>query len=275
LLIAMGPMLGLPVHDWLGTRLARWLELAFAAPVVLWSGWPLLVRGWKSFRTGNLNMFSLIAMGVTAAFAFSTVAVIAPGIFPDGFRDHHGQVGVHFEAAAVIVVLVLLGQLLELAARDRTGAAIRALLDLAPKTARRLGPEDTETEIPLEDVRTGDRLRVRPGAAVPVDGTVLDGRTAIDESMITGEPMPVEKAEGDPVTGGTLNGTGSLVIAAERVGTDTMLARIVAMVAEAQRSRAPIQRLADAVAAWFVPAVIGVAVIAFITWAVFGPAPAL
>ncbi len=274
-LLAMGPMVGLPVGDWIGEGTARWLELILATPVILWSGWPFLVRGAKSFRTMNLNMFSLIGMGVTAAYAFSLVAVIAPGLFPAGFRDHSGQVGVYFEAGAVIVVLVLLGQLLELQARERTGSAIRALLDLAAKTARILRPDGREEEIPLEEVQVGDRLRVRPGDKVPVDGAVVEGRSSVDESMLTGEPVPVEKTPGDRVTGATINGTGSLVIEAERVGRDTMLAQIVEMVANAQRSRAPIQKLADAVAGWFVPAVIGVAAIAFFAWAIWGPAPAL
>jgi Cu+-exporting ATPase len=275
LVVAMGPMLGLPVGEWLGERTARWLELILATPVILWSGWPFLVRGWKSFRTMNLNMFSLIAMGVTAAYAFSVVAVIAPGLFPHGFRDHSGQVGVYFEAGAVIVVLVLLGQILELGARERTGSAIRALLDLAAKTARVIRPDGREEEIPLEQVQVGDRLRVRPGEKVPVDGEVVEGRSSVDESMLTGEPVPVEKVAGDPVTGATINGTGSLIIEAKRVGKHTMLAQIVEMVAAAQRSRAPIQKLADAVAGWFVPAVIGVAVVAFIAWAIWGPTPAL
>ena len=274
--IAMGPMLGLPVGQWLGERAARWAELALATPVVLWCGRPFLVRGWRSFRTWNLNMFSLIAMGVAAAYAFSVVAVLAPGLFPAGFRDHHsGQVGVYFEAAAVIVVLVLFGQILELGARERTGSAIRALLDLAPKTARLLRPDGREEEVALDTVQVGDRLRVRPGEKIPVDGIVADGRSSVDESMLTGEPVPVEKVAGDPVTGATLTGAGSLVIEAQRVGRDTVLAQIVGMVAAAQRSRAPIQKLADAVAGWFVPAVIGVAVLAFLAWAAFGPPPSL
>jgi Cu+-exporting ATPase len=273
--IAMGPMVGLPVDAWIGARVARWLELILATPVVLWSGWPFLVRGWKSFRTTNLNMFSLIGMGVTAAYLFSFVAVVAPGLFPHGFRDHSGQVGVYFEAAAVIVVLVLIGQILELGARERTGSAIRALLDLAANTARVVRPDGREEEVPLEAVVVGDRLRVRPGEKVPVDGVVVEGRSSVDESMLTGEPVPVEKVAGDAVTGATINGTGSLIVEAQRVGKDTMLAQIVEMVASAQRSRAPIQKVADAVAGWFVPAVIGVAVLAFIGWAIWGPTPAL
>ncbi|MBP7001081.1 heavy metal translocating P-type ATPase [Amaricoccus sp.] len=274
-LIAMGPMVGLPVGAWLGGA-ARWLELALATPVVLWCGWPFLVRGWRSFRTWRLNMFSLIGMGVVAAYGFSVVATLAPGLFPDGFRDHHtGQVGVYFEASAVIVVLVLLGQMLELGARERTGSAIRALMDLGAKTARVVRADGSEAEVPLEAVVVGDRVRVRPGEKAPVDGVVVEGRSAVDESMLTGEPAPVEKGPGDRVTGATINGTGTLVIEAERVGRDTVLAQIVEMVAAAQRSRAPVQRVADAVAAWFVPAVIAVAVVAFVAWAVWGPTPAL
>jgi len=272
--LAMGGYVGLPVRSWVGHGLAHWLELILATPVILWSGWPFLVRGWKSFRTMNLNMFSLIGMGVTAAWAFSTVAVVAPGLFPSGFRDPEGNVGVYFEAGAVIVVLVLLGQILELRARERTGSAIRALLDLAAKSARLIRADETEEEVPLEHVQIGDRIRVRPGEKVPVDGEVVDGRSSVDESMLTGEPVPVEKVVGDPVTGATINGTGSLVIEAKRVGKDTMLAQIVEMVAAAQRSRAPIQKLADAVAGYFVPAVIAVAIISFVAWSTWGPAPA-
>jgi Cu+-exporting ATPase len=274
LVLTMGPLIGLPVRDWLGERLTLWLELALGTPVILWSGWPFFVRGWKSFMTMNLNMFSLIGMGVAAAYAYSVAAVLAPGIFPDGFRDAEGHVGVYFEAAAVIVVLVLLGQMLELRARERTGAAIRALLDLAAKTARIIRENGSEEEIPLEDVQVGDRLRVRPGDKVPVDGEVVEGRSSVDESMLTGESIPVEKVAGDKVTGATINGTGTLVMQATRVGKDTMLAQIVEMVATAQRSRAPIQKWADMVAGKFVPAVIGVAILSFIAWAVWGPAPA-
>ena len=267
-------MVGLPVREWVGEREALWIELILGVPVILWSGWPFLVRGAKSFRTMNLNMFSLIGVGVTAALLFSIVAVLVPDIFPEGFRDSEGHVGVYFEAGAVIVVLVLLGQILELGARERTGAAIRALLDLAAKTARVIRPDGSEAEIALEDVMVGDRLRVRPGEKVPVDGVVVEGHSSIDESMITGEPVPVEKSQDDLVTGATINGTGSLVIEAKRVGKDTMLARIVNMVAEAQRSRAPIQKLVDTVAGSFVPAVIGIAALSFIGWAIWGPAPA-
>ena len=274
-LLAMGGYVGMPIRDWTGERLAHWLELILATPVIVWAGWPFLVRGWKSFRTLNLNMFSLIAMGVFAAWTFSTVAVLAPGLFPAGFRDDRGNVGIYFEAGAVIVVLVLLGQILELRARERTGSAIRALLDLAAKTARVIRPDGSEEEVPLEDVHIGDRLRVRPGDKVPVDGEVVEGRSSVDESMLTGEPVPVEKVTGDPVTGATIIGTGSLIIEARRVGKDTMLAQIVEMVAAAQRSRAPIQKLADAVAGYFVPAVIGIAILSFIAWAIWGPEPAL
>jgi Cu+-exporting ATPase len=244
-------------------------------PVILWAGWPFFVRGVKSVANRNLNMFTLIAMGVGAAYLFSVVAVFAPGVFPEGFRDAEGNVGVYFEAGAVIVVLVLLGQVMELGARERTGAAIRALLDLAAKTARVIREDGREEEISLEDVKVGDRLRVRPGDKVPVDGVVVEGRSSIDESMISGEPIPVEKVAGDKVTGATINGTGSLVMEAKRVGADTMLSQIVEMVANAQRSRAPIQKLADAVAGKFVPAVIVIAIISFISWGIWGPAPAL
>jgi len=275
LVLTMGPYLGLPVRDIFGERTTLWIELVLGTPVVLWCGWPFLVRGWNSFRTMNLNMFSLIGMGVLAAWIFSIAAVLAPSIFPDGFRDAEGHVGVYFEAAAVIVTLVLLGQVMELRAREGTGKAIRALLDMAAKTARVIRPDGSEEEIPLEDVQVGDRLRVRPGDKVPVDGEVTDGRSSIDESMITGEPVPVEKVTGDAVTGATINGTGSLVIEATRVGADTMLAQIVEMVSNAQRSRAPIQKYADKVAGYFVPVVILIAGLAFVAWAVWGPTPAL
>ncbi len=275
LLLTMGPMLGLGfLRDMLGERPALWVELVLATPVVLWSGWPFFVRAVKSLISRNLNMFTLIGIGVAAAYGFSIVAVLAPGIFPAGFQDAHGNVGVYFEAGAVIVVLVLLGQLLELGARERTGTAIRALLDLAAKTARIIREDGREEEVPLEEVKVGDRLRVRPGDKVPVDGVVVEGHSSIDESMISGEPLPVEKAEGDLVTGATVNGTGSFIIEAKRVGSDTVLSQIVNMVAEAQRSRAPIQKLADSVAGYFVPAVVAVAAIAFVAWAVWGPSPA-
>ncbi|MSU92189.1 heavy metal translocating P-type ATPase, partial [Rhodobacteraceae bacterium 2CG4] len=276
LILTMAPYVGFPeVREIFGERATLWIELVLGTPVVLWCGWPFMVRGWNSFKTMNLNMFSLISMGVMAAWIFSVVAVLAPGIFPDGFRDDEGHVGVYFEAAAVIVTLVLLGQVMELRAREGTGKAIRALLDMAAKTARAIRDDGSEEEIPLEDVQVGDRLRVRPGDKVPVDGVVLDGRSSVDESMISGEPVPVEKTEGDPVTGATINGTGSLVMEATRVGSDTMLAQIVEMVSNAQRSRAPIQKYADRVAGFFVPAVIAIAALSFIAWAVWGPAPAL
>ncbi|MGH1484168.1 MAG: HAD-IC family P-type ATPase, partial [Geminicoccales bacterium] len=265
--LAMGPLIGLGfLRDILGEGPTLWIELALSTPVILWAGWPFFVRGVKSVISRNLNMFTLIAMGVGAAYLFSVVAVIAPGIFPTGFRNAEGHVGVYFEAGAVIVVLVLLGQLLELRARERTGSAIRALLDLAAKTARVIRDDGSEEEVPLEDVVVGDRLRVRPGDKVPVDGLVVEGRSSVDESMISGEPVPVEKVTGDEVTGATINGTGSLVIEARRVGADTLLSQIVEMVANAQRSRAPIQKFADLVAGRFVPAVIVVAILAFIAW---------
>jgi Cu+-exporting ATPase len=254
---------------------SNWLQLAFATPVVLWAGWPFFERGYASLRTRNLNMFTLIAMGTGVAWLYSVLATAAPQLFPAAFRGSGGAVAVYFEAAAVITVLVLLGQVLELRAREATGGAIRALLDLAPKTARRIGPDESEEEISLDAVSVGDRLRVRPGEKVPVDGEVLDGRSAIDESMVTGESMPVTKAKGDAVIGGTLNRSGGLIIAAQKVGRDTMLAQIVQLVAEAQRSRAPIQRLADQVSGYFVPAVILVAILAFAAWAVWGPEPRL
>ncbi|MBW6507797.1 MAG: copper-translocating P-type ATPase [Rhodobacteraceae bacterium] len=276
LILTMTPYLGISaVRNFFGDRASMWLEVALASPVILWAGWPFFVRGAISFRTLNLNMFSLIAMGVGAAYAFSIVAVLAPGIFPPGFRNADGNVGVYFEAAAVIVTLVLLGQVLELRAREGTGRAIRALLDMAPKTARVIRADGSEEEIPLEHVAVGDHLRVRPGDKVPVDGEVIEGRSAIDESMISGEPVPVEKVVGDKLTGATINGTGSLVMQATRVGADTMLSQIVEMVANAQKSRAPIQKFADIVAGRFVPAVIGVSLASFVVWAIWGPAPAL
>ena len=276
LILTMGPFVGLGfIREMIGERTVLWIELLLGSPVILWSGWPFFERGVKSVINRSLNMFTLISLGVGAAYLFSVVAVLMPDIFPVGFRDAEGHVGVYFEAGAVIVVLVLLGQLMELGARERTGSAIRALLDLAPKTARIIHADNREEEIPLEDVAVGDRLRVRPGDKVPVDGVVLEGRSSIDESMISGESVPVEKTEGDAVTGATINGTGSLIIEAKRVGVDTLLSQIVDMVANAQRSRAPIQKLADSVAGKFVPAVLGIAVLAFIGWAVWGPTPAL
>lgn len=258
---------------------SNWLQLVLATPVVLWAGWPFFQRGWVSLRTRNLNMFTLIAMGTGVAWLYSVVATIAPGIFPESFRSASemgmgtGAVDVYFEAAAVITVLVLLGQVLELRAREQTSGAIRALLDLTPTTARRLRPDGTDEEIGLDQVRIDDTLRVRPGEKVPVDGQVLDGRSSVDESLVTGESMPVPKTTGDAVIGGTINTTGALVIRADRIGHDTVLARIVTLVAEAQRSRAPIQRMADRVAGYFVPAVIAIAVIAFVIWAMVGPDP--
>jgi len=276
LILTMGPFLGLGfVRDLLGERTALWVELVLSTPVVLWAGWPFFVRGVKSVVNRSLNMFTLIGLGVGSAYLFSIVAVLFPGLFPDGFGDAQGHVGVYFEAGAVIVVLVLLGQVMELGARERTGSAIRALLDLAAKTAHVIRADGREEEIPLEDVVVGEHLRVRPGDKVPVDGIVREGHSSIDESMISGEPVPVEKVAGDRVTGATVNGTGSLIIEAQRVGGDTVLSQIVDMVANAQRSRAPIQKLADAVAGKFVPAVIGIAILAFIAWATWGPAPAL
>jgi Cu+-exporting ATPase len=254
-------------------RQSNWLQLALATPVVLWAGWPFFERGWASVVNRSLNMFTLIAMGTGVAWLYSVIATFGPGMFPAAFRGHDGSVAVYFEAAAVITVLVLLGQMLELRAREATSGAIRALLDLAPKTARAIRPDGAEEEVGLDQVVVGDRLRVRPGEKVPVDGTVIEGRSAVDESMVTGESMPVTKAVGDAVIGGTVNQSGGLVIEARKVGRDTMLAQIVQLVAEAQRSRAPIQRLADQVSAWFVPAVIAIAALAFAAWAIWGPEP--
>lgn len=268
-----GHLIGL-VPGVISAPMSAWIQLVLATPVVLWAGWPFFVRGWDSVRTGNLNMFTLIAMGTGVAWGYSVVATVAPDVFPDSFRDM-GVVDVYFEAAAVITVLVLLGQVLELRAREQTSGAIKALLNLTPKTARRIGPDGADEEITLEDVQIGDRLRVRPGERVPVDGAVEEGSSTVDESVVTGESMPVAKTAGDTVIGGTINQSGGLVMRAEKIGRDTMLARIVAMVAQAQRSRAPIQRIADRVAGVFVPAVIAVAVIAFIIWALVGPDPKL
>ncbi len=278
LILAMGhylPGIGPALEALVPAGVSRLAELALATPVVLWAGWPFFQRGWKSLITWNLNMFTLIAIGVGAAYAYSVVATLVPGTFPAGFRDESGQVGVYFEVGAVIVVLVLLGQVLELRAREKTGGALRALLDLAPQTARRLAESGGDEEIPLDQVRHGDRLRVRPGDKVPVDGEIIEGRSSLDESMVTGESMPVQKAAGDKVIGGTINGTGGFVMRAERVGSETLLAQIVQMVAEAQRSRAPIQRLTDQVSGYFVPVVVVIAAISFAVWALWGPAPAL
>ncbi|MDP3217275.1 MAG: heavy metal translocating P-type ATPase [Deltaproteobacteria bacterium] len=274
--LAMGGMIpGDPIGHVVPAHLHNGVELALATPVVLWGAWPFFVRAWRSLVNRHLNMFTLIGLGVAVAYGYSLVATLAPGLFPPAFRGHGGRVAVYFEAAAVIVTLVLVGQVLELRARSQTGAAIRALLGLAPKTARRLRDDGTEEDVPLDAVEVGDRLRVRPGEKVPVDGAVLEGASSVDESMITGEPMPVEKHPGDRVVGATINGTGGLVMRAEKVGRDTLLARIVAMVAEAQRSRAPVQRLADAVAGYFVPAVILVALLTFGAWGLWGPEPRL
>ncbi|HEY7217137.1 MAG TPA: heavy metal translocating P-type ATPase [Candidatus Binatia bacterium] len=266
---------GQPLQRTFSPRLLNWLQLLLAAPVVLWGGWPFFERGWKSIVNRSLNMFTLIAIGVGTAFVYSLAATLFPDAFPPSFRGHGGEVAVYFDAAAVITTLVLLGQVLELRARSKTSKAIKALLGLAPKTARLLRDDGSETDVPLERVQVGDRLRVRPGEKVPVDGVVLEGATSVDESMISGEPIPVEKVEDSRVTGGTVNGTGSFVMRAERVGSDTLLAQIVRMVAEAQRSRAPIQKLADLVAGYFVPAVVLVAVVTFIVWALLGPEPAM
>jgi len=263
------------LHRFIMPQASNWLQFALASPVVLWGGWPFFVRGWASLKSRNLNMFTLIALGVGVAFLYSVAAVLAPGAFPEAFRMADGSVPVYFEAAAVITVLVLLGQVLELQARDQTSGAIRALLDLAPKTARRVRPDGSDEETALDQVAVGDRLRVRPGEKVPVDGAVLEGRVSLDESMVTGESMPVTRSVGDKVIGGAINKTGSFVMRAEKVGADTLLAQIVQMVAQAQRSRAPIQRMADRVAAWFVPAVMLAAVAAFAAWAAVGPEPRL
>ena len=266
-----GHFLGL--SHYVGQLTSNWLQLILATPVVLWAGWPFFQRGWQSLVNRSLNMFTLIAMGTGTAWIYSVVATVAPGIFPDAFRQHDGSVAVYFEAAAVITVLVLLGQVLELRARESTSGAIRALLDLAPKTARIIRDDGMEEEVPLDSVHVGDRLRVRPGEKVPVDGEVLEGRSAVDESMVTGESMPVTKEAGASAIGGTMNQSGALVIEARKVGRDTMLSQIVQLVAEAQRSRAPIQRLADQVSGWFVPAVIVIAILAFIAWSIWGPEP--
>ena len=273
-LIAMRDLLGLGFLETMaGPKVLHWTEFILATPVVLWCGWVFYVRAWKSVTTWNLNMFTLIGLGTMVAYVYSVVALLFPHIFPASFRSAEGTVGVYFEASAVIVTLVLLGQMLEQRARSRTGAALKALLGLAPKTARRIEADGSERDVPLDEVQVGDKLRVRPGEKVPVDGKVLDGASNVDESMITGEPVPVEKNEGAKVIGATVNSTGSLVIEAEKIGADTVLSQIVEMVAEAQRSRAPIQKLADIVAGYFVPAVIAVAIAAFIVWSIVGPEP--
>lgn len=274
-ILVMGPLFGLPMRDWLGDRLATWMELVLATPVVLWAALPFFKRAWQSILNRSPNMWTLIGIGVGAAYGFSVVATLLPGVFPDSFRTAGGQVPVYFEAAAVIIALVFLGQVLELRARERTGSAIRALMDLAPKTARRLTNQGTDEEVSLDQIQLGDQLRIRPGESIPVDGEVLEGRSSVDESMITGEPVPVEKNLGDSITGGTLNKNGSLIMRADRIGSNTMLSRIVDMVANAQRSRAPIQGMADRVSAWFVPLVVLIAIIAFVVWAMIGPAPSM
>jgi Cu+-exporting ATPase len=266
---------GIDLLPFLPPHAKQWLQLLIAIPAVLWCGWPFFVRGWESLRSARLNMFTLIAMGTGAAFLYSLLATVAPGLFPASMTDAHGLVPVYYEAAAVIVALVLLGQVLELRARERTGGAIRALLDLAPKTALKVEKSGSTETVELAAVKVGDVLRVRPGDKVPIDGTVVEGRSAVDESMLTGEPVPVEKTAGDRVTGGTLNGTGSFDMRVDRTGAETTLAQVVEMVAQAQRSRAPIQALADKVSGYFVPAVILVAIVAFIAWLIFGPSPAL
>jgi Cu+-exporting ATPase len=270
-----GHIPALRLHDFVPPSISIWIQFVLSTPVVLWAGWPFFERAWASVVHRSLNMFSLIALGTGAAYLYSLFATFAPGMFPAGFHGMGGTVAVYFEAAAVITVLVLLGQVLELRAREQTGGAIRALLNLAPKTARRLTAGGADEEVALELIQVGDRLRVRPGDGVPVDGEVLEGKGAVDESMVTGESMPAAKKPGDKIIGGTVNGTGALIMRADWIGADTMLARIVTMVSEAQRSRAPIQRMADTVSGYFVPAVLGVAVMAFIAWAIWGPAPAL
>ncbi|WP_051108303.1 heavy metal translocating P-type ATPase [Rhizobium giardinii] len=272
-ILSMGPMVGLPIREWIGARIVTYLELLLATPVVLWAARPFFERGWVSLRTGHYNMWTLIMLGVGAAYLYSVVATLLPSLFPMEFGGHHGEVAVYFEAAAVIVTLVFVGQILELRARERTGDAIRALMNLAPKTARRIQPDGTEQDAPLENILAGDHLRIRPGEAVPVDGIVTEGHSSVDESLITGEPLPVEKIVGAEVTGGTINRNGTLVVRAQKVGSDTVLSQIVEMVASAQRSRAPIQKLADRVSGWFVPAVVLVAAAAFVGWLVLGPQP--
>ena len=260
-------------HGWIDPTLSNWIQFAFATPVVLWAGWPFFVRGWQSLVTRHLNMFTLIAVGTGVAYLYSVVATVAPGSFPETFRSHGGAVAVYFESAAVITVLVLLGQVLELRAREATSGAIKALLQLAPKTARRVGADGTDHEVEIDSLAVGDHLRVRPGEKVPVDGAILEGHSSLDESLVTGESMPVTKESGDKVIAGTLNQSGGFVMRADKVGRDTLLSQIVRMVADAQRSRAPIQRLADRVAGWFVPVVIAAALVAFAAWAYFGPEP--
>ena len=275
-LIAMGDLLpGKPVSAVLPSAIRPLLELLLASPVVLWGAWPFFVRGWRSIITRHLNMFTLIALGVAVAYGYSVIAVLLPDLFPAAFRDVSGHVAVYFETAAVIVTLVLLGQVLELRARSQTGAAIRALLGLTPKTARRISASGEEEDVPIELIQAGDQLRIRPGEKVPVDGRVIEGHSSVDESMVTGEPVSVEKQANDQVVGGTVNGTGALVMRAEKVGAETLLSRIVQMVAAAQRSRAPIQKLADTVAGYFVPAVVISSILTFMAWTVWGPDPSM
>ena len=274
-ILAMGAHLGLPIDSWISPRTGQLVEMVLSAPVVLWCGWPFLERGWQSIRSGNLNMWTLIGIGVSAAFFYSLVATLLPGLFPAELKGHGGVVGVYFEAAAVIIVLVLAGQVMELKARERTGDALRALMRLAPKTAWRIGSDGQEIETPLDQIVPGDKLRVRPGDTIAVDGVVVEGESAVDEALLTGEPLPVEKQRDAKVTGGTRNTTGSFVMEARRVGAETVLAQIVGMVGEASRSRAPIQGQADRIAAWFVPAVMVIAVVAFFAWMTLGPSPRL
>ncbi len=274
IILTMGELVALPVREWIGHQTASYLEFVLATPIILWAALPFFRRGWDSIVNRSPNMWTLISIGVAAAYLYSLVATFLPGVFPEQYQMGHG-VGTYFEAAVVIVALVFVGQVLELRARERTGDAIRALLDLAPKTARRILPDGTEYDAPLENIMEGDRLRVRPGDAIPVDGTVIEGRSSLDESMLTGESMPVEKGPGDEVTGATINKNGSLVMEAGKVGSDTVLAQIVAMVSNARRSRAPIQGLADRVSAIFVPTVVVIAIVAFVVWLIFGPEPAL
>ena len=276
LVYSMGSMFfGHPFESVISPAASQWIELALATPVVMWCAWPFFVRGVRSIRALQPNMWTLISIGVSIAYAFSVVATVAPGLFPEALRTHSGRVGVYFEAAAVIVTLVLLGQVMELRARRQTGGAIRELLELAPPVARRIARDGSESDVPVEELRPEDRVRVRPGDKIPIDGVVIEGKSTVDESMLTGEPVPVEKGVDDEVTGGTVNKTGSFIMRVRRTGSETTLAQIVQMVAEAQRSRAPIQRVADAVAAWFVPVVVAVAIVAFVVWLLVGPSPAL
>lgn len=274
MIVAMSEMIpGQPVQHMFSGRILLWIQMVLSAPVILWGGWPFFKRGWNSVKNRSLNMFTLIALGSGAAFVYSLVATLFPQIFPETYRTHGGNVGVYYEAAAVIVTLVLLGQVLELRARSQTSSAIKALLGLAPKTARVVGADGSEKDVPLDEVRVGDKLRVRPGEKIPVDGIVLEGKSSVDESMVSGEPIPVEKSATDALTGGTVNGTGTFLMEAKRVGSETLLSQIVKMVGEAQRSRAPIQRLADVISSYFVPAVVLIAIVSFLGWGFYGPEP--